>query len=219
VFTGIVTALGTVEKIARKDELLEITIAAPYDDLTAGESVAVNGACLTVVARNGGRFRVQAVATTQDRTRVGEMREGGRVNLERALRLSDRLGGHFVQGHVDGLAEVTAVHESKDNLLMDLRVPEEIASITVPRGSIALDGVSLTVNAIPEPGAVQVSLIPYTRSHTTLGQLRVGDRVHVEGDMIGKIVAQLVAHRGHGDPGAGNWGVRPDPGPQVPGSD
>jgi riboflavin synthase len=192
VFTGIVTALGTVEKIERKDQLLELTISAPFEDLADGESVAVNGACLTVVAHNGGRFRVQAIASTQDRTRFGEMRAGGRVNLERALRLADRLGGHFVQGHVDGLAEVTGVNESRDALLVDLRVPGEVASVTVPMGSITLDGVSLTVNAIPQRGTVQVSLIPYTREHTTLGLLRVGDTVHVEGDMIGKMVAQFV---------------------------
>jgi riboflavin synthase len=186
-----VTALGTVEKIERKDEVLDITISAPFADLADGESMAVNGACLTVVAHGRDKFRVQAVATTQDRTRFGEMREGGRVNLERALRVNDRLGGHFVQGHVDGLGEVIGLNESKDALLIDLRVPAEIAAITVLHGSIALDGVSLTVNDLPEPGAVQVSLIPYTRLHTTLGQLRVGDRVHVEGDMLAKVVAQL----------------------------
>jgi riboflavin synthase len=187
--------LGTVERIERKDGTLEITITAPFDDLVDGESVAVNGACLTVVAYSGKRFRVQAVTTTQDRTRFAEMREGGRVNLERALKLSDRLGGHFVQGHVDGLGEVTAVAEANDALLLDLLVPPEVAAISVLHGSIALDGVSLTVNAIPKAGTVQVSLIPYTRLHTTLGQLRVGDRVHVEGDMIGKFVKQLVQGR------------------------
>ncbi|MBI4501300.1 MAG: riboflavin synthase [Gemmatimonadetes bacterium] len=193
-FTGIVMAMGTVEKVERKDEVLDITIAAPFDDLSEGESVAINGACLTVVALRPGRFRVQAVVTTQDRTRLAQMREGGRVNLERALRASDRLGGHFVQGHVDGLAEVTAVRESKDSLLLDLRVPPDVAATTVLHGSIALDGVSLMVNAIPEPGLVQVSLIPFTRLHTTLGQLRGGDKVHVEGDMLGKMVAQFLKH-------------------------
>ncbi len=194
-FTGIVTAIGTMEKIERKDDTLEITIAAPFDDLDDGESIAVNGACLTVVERRPGRFRVQAVATTQGRTRFADMRVGGQVNLERALRMSDRLGGHFVQGHVDGLAEVrrvSAAADGKGQLLVDLRVPAEVATITPLHGSIAVDGVSLTVNAIPEPGVVQVSLVPYTRDHTTLGQLRVGDKVHVEGDMIGKFVSQLV---------------------------
>jgi riboflavin synthase len=194
VFTGIVTTLGTLEKVERKDETLEITIAAPLDDLADGESIAVNGACLTVVSRQPGRFRVQAVASTQGRTRFADMRPGGKVNLERALRPADRLGGHFVQGHVDGLAEVTrvGVGPSSDGLLIDFRIPPEIAATTVLHGSIALDGVSLAVNAIPEPGIVQVSLIPYTRQHTTLGQLCVGDKVHVEGDVLGKIVRHLV---------------------------
>jgi riboflavin synthase len=195
VFTGIVTALGTVEKVERREEALDITIAAPFDDLADGESIAINGACLTVVSRQRGRFRVQAVATTQDRTRFAELREGGRVNLERALRLSDRLGGHFVQGHVDGLADVTMVSESEDALLLDLRVPAQVAAVTVLHGSITIDGVSLTVNAILDSGTVQVSLVPYTRLHTTLGQLRVGDRVHVEGDMIGKMVKQMMVQR------------------------
>jgi riboflavin synthase len=195
VFTGIVTALGTVEKVERKDEVLDLTISAPLEDLAEGESIAVNGACLTVVSHGAGRFRVQAVATTQGRTRFGEMRAGGKVNLERALRLADRLGGHFVQGHVDGLAEVTGLWPSDDGLLMNCRVPAEVAATTVLHGSIALDGVSLTVNAIPEPGTVQVSLIPYTRQHTTLGQLRIGDRLHVEGDLIGKMVKHMVEGR------------------------
>src|SRR6185503_4282888 len=145
-------------------------------------------------------------------TRFSEMREDGRVNLERALRMNDRLGGHFVQGHVDGLGEVIALSESKDALLIDLRVPIEIAAITVLHGSIALDGVSLTVNEVPEPGAVQVSLIPYTRLHTTLGQLRVGDKVHVDGDLLAKVVAQL--QKGLG---TGGWGLgRRNPSPQPP---
>ncbi len=193
-FTGIVTAMGTLERIERKDDTLDITLTSPFDDLADGESVAVNGACLTVITHQRGRFKVQAIATTQGRTRFGDMREGGRVNLERALKLSDRLGGHFVQGHVDGLAVVTKLDASNDGdtQLIDLRLPDDVAAVTVLHGSIALDGVSLTVNALPAPGQVQVSLIPYTRQHTTLGQLRVGDKVHVEGDMIGKLVASQV---------------------------
>ena len=200
-FTGIVSAMGTLTRVERQGETLELTIEAPFNDLADGESIAVNGACLTVVARGRGQFRVQAVASTQGRTRFAEMKEGGRVNLERALRLSDRLGGHLVQGHVDALGEVIQVAEAgegdngKDTLLIDLRVPAEVAEIAVLHGSITVDGVSLTVNAIPQPGVVQISLIPYTRQHTTLGRLRHGDKVHVEGDLIGKFVRQLTEGR------------------------
>ncbi len=117
------------------------------------------------------------------------------MNLERALAVGERLGGHFVQGHVDGVAEVLDVTPRGDAVLIDVKVPGEIAAVTVLHGSIALDGVSMTVNAIPEPGVVQVSVIPFTYEHTTLGTLSVGDRIHVEGDMLGKFVKQLLDSR------------------------
>ncbi len=113
------------------------------------------------------------------------------MNLERALRATDRLGGHFVQGHVDGVATVERVAEQGDALLLDLRVPPEVDEATIAHGSIAVDGVSLTVNARPRKGVIQVSLIPFTRAETTLGELQAGDRVHVEGDVLGKYVRQL----------------------------
>jgi riboflavin synthase len=114
------------------------------------------------------------------------------VNLERALAVGDRLGGHLVQGHVDGVGEVVALGRRDDAVLLDLAVPDVVAAVSVPLGSITVDGVSLTVNAIPAPGTIQVSLIPFTLQHTTLGERRAGDRVHLEGDAIGKYVLQFV---------------------------
>jgi riboflavin synthase len=196
-FTGIIEAQGTVQAVGTDGDRLKLTIAAPapFDDLALGESVALNGACLTVMELGPGNFSVEAVVTTRERTTLGDMGVGARVNLERALAVGERLGGHFVQGHVDGLAEVLDVTPRGDAVLIDVKVPGEIAAVTVLHGSIALDGVSMTVNAIPEPGVVQVSVIPFTYEHTTLGTLSVGDRIHVEGDMLGKFVKQLLDSR------------------------
>lgn len=195
-FTGIVTARGRVATVARQVDRLRVTIEAPYTDLVPGESVAVNGACLTVVQAGGGRFTVDVIMTTRGRTRLADLREGDRVNLERALAVGERMGGHFVQGHVDGLGTVVRVEAVEDTVLVDVDIPPDIAEFTVPHGSIALDGVSLTVNAVLGPGRIQVALIPFTREQTTLGALAPGDQLHVEGDLIGKVVRQLVVERG-----------------------
>ncbi len=194
-FTGIVTAQGSVAGVAVEGDRLKLTINAPYEDLVLGESIAVNGACLTVVARGAGNFSVEAVVTTRERTTLAALKTGSRVNLERAVAVGDRMGGHFVQGHVDGVAEVIRVTRREDAVLIDLRPPADIVSVTVLHGSIAIDGVSMTVNALPEPGVIQMSVIPFTCEHTTLGSLEVGDRVHVEGDMLGKFVKQLLEMR------------------------
>lgn len=194
-FSGIVTARGRVIAADRRGDRLKLSIGSPYPDLKAGESIAVSGACLTVVEASGGSFAVDVVATTRGRTRLPDLREGDEVNLERALSVGDRLGGHFVQGHVDGLGTVVALRQSEDAVLVDIEVPPDLAEITVLHGSLAVDGVSLTVNALPAPGRIQVALIPFTRAQTTLGTLKVGDRVHLEGDMIGKFVRQLVTSR------------------------
>jgi riboflavin synthase len=194
-FSGIVTARGRIARVERSGEGVRLIIAAAYPDLVSGESVAVSGVCLTVVDAGSGCFAVEVVASTRERTRLAELTVGDEVNLERALAVGDRLGGHFVQGHVDGLGTVVGVRRVEDAVLVDCAVPADVAEFTVPRGSIAIDGVSLTVNAVPAPGRVQVALIPFTREQTTLGGLRVGDRVHVEGDLIGKVVRQLVATR------------------------
>jgi len=170
---------------------VELRITASYKSVKKGESIAVNGACLTVERAVKGGFTVHAVATTLDRTLIGDWRKGRKVNLERALRASDRLGGHFVQGHVDGVGTVARVEEQADALLVDIRLPAEVVETTMLHGSITVDGVSLTVNALPSAGVMQVSLVPFTREHTTLGRLAPGDRVHVEADVLGKYVRQL----------------------------
>jgi riboflavin synthase len=192
-FTGLIDDVGVVERVERSEAGRELRVLSRYAGLATGESIAVNGACLTVREHGSGWFTAAAIVTTLDRTTIGSWEVGRRVNLERALRLGDRLGGHMVQGHVDGVATVERIHRRDDALLVDVRLPDDLDSLMVPHGSVTIDGVSLTVNALPAPGILQLSLIEYTWTHTTLGALRVGDTVHVEADMIGKYVRQLVA--------------------------
>jgi riboflavin synthase len=192
-FTGLIDDVGVVERVERTEAGRELRVSTRYTGLTPGESIAVNGACLTVREHGTGWFSAAAIVTTLDRTTIGSWDVGRRVNLERAMRLGDRLGGHMVQGHVDAVGTVEAVRRREDALLVDLRLPEDLEPLMVPQGSVAIDGVSLTVNALPAPGILQLSLIEFTWTHTTLGALRVGDGVHVEADMIGKYVRQLVA--------------------------
>ena len=191
-FTGLVDDVGTIDHVADTPAGRELRIRSRYDDIADGESVAVNGTCLTVRGRGASTFTVAAVVTTLGRTVMGQWTVGTRVNLERAVRASDRLGGHIVQGHVDGVGTVRRVGRVDDAVLVDVEVPADVAELLVPHGSITVDGVSLTVNAVPEPGVVQLSLIDYTLRHTTLGALGVGDRVHVEGDIIGKYVRRFM---------------------------
>ena len=191
-FTGIVTDIGVVRAAGHSAGGLELTIECGYADLIEGESVAVDGACLTVAAVAERGFTAHVVRTSLDRTRFGELRPGDRVNLERALRVGDRLGGHLVQGHVDGVGTVLGLESREDARLLDLAVPPEVASVSVPLGSITVDGVCLTVNAVPAPGTIQISLIPFTLEHTTLADRRPGDRVHLEADTVGKYVRALM---------------------------
>jgi riboflavin synthase len=189
-FTGIVDAVGRIDAV-RVNNGVELRVKASYKGVKKGESIAVNGACLTVEKVVKGAFTVHAVETTLGRTLIREWRKGRAVNLERALRAGDRFGGHFVQGHVDGVGTVEGVAEVDDAMLVDIRVPPAVAETTVLHGAVTVDGVSLTVNALAEDSIVQVSLVPFTREHTTLGKLGSGDRVHVEADVLGKYVRQL----------------------------
>jgi riboflavin synthase len=194
-FTGLVTAVGTVREARLAPAGLTLRLGARYKGLKRGESIAVDGACLTAEKIGKGWFQVHVVRTSLERTLFGEYARGRRVNLERALRVGDRLGGHLVQGHVDGIGEVLAVEPRADAWLIDVRVPAEVARVSIPLGSITVDGVSLTVNAVPRPGVIQLSLIPFTFQHTTLGQRQPGDGVHLEADTIGKYVDALLAPR------------------------
>jgi len=191
-FTGLVEKVGTVSSVTESSAGREIRIDSDYRDLALGESIAINGACLTVREFGEGWFTVAAVATTLDRTTVGGWQAGRRVNLERALRAGDRLGGHFVQGHVDGVASVVNIRRRDDAQLVDLALPQGLPELMVLHGSVAVDGVSLTVNELPGPELLQLSLIEYTLRHTTLAGLQAGDRVHVEADMLGKYVQRLL---------------------------
>jgi riboflavin synthase len=192
VFTGLIDDVGRIAGVTSTDAGREFRIECRYADLAPGESIAVNGACLTVREHGPQWFTAAAVTTTLDRTTMAAWAAGAHVNLERALRVGDRLGGHFVQGHVDGVATVETVAQRGDARLIDLALPSGLADLMVPHGSVAVDGVSLTVNDLPASGALQLSLIDYTLRHTTLGALVAGDRVHVEADMLGKYVQRLL---------------------------
>ena len=197
-FTGLVDDVGTIREVRESAAGRELLVACRYTDLLPGESIAVNGACLTVrscgIAEvNTGWFTAAAIVTTLDRTTIGDWHVGRRVNLERALRLGDRLGGHLVQGHVDAVVIVRETRWRDDAWLVDLALPPELSLLMVQHGSITVDGVSLTVNELLDDNGVQLSLIEFTLNHTTLSELSVGSHVHVEADMLAKHVARLVA--------------------------
>jgi riboflavin synthase len=168
-----------------------VRIRSGFSDLQDGESIAINGACLTVREHEADWFTTAAVTTTVERTTIGDWKKGSRVNLERAMRASDRLGGHIVQGHVDFVSRVTGANRAGDALLIDLEIPRAFESLFVLHGSVAVDGVSLTVNDLIGHG-IQLSLIEYTLRHTTLGDLAPGTRVHVEADVVAKHVRRLL---------------------------
>jgi riboflavin synthase len=195
-FTGLVEALGTVAAIvpdpAGNGRLLTIIEATLGPTLAIGESVAVNGACLTVIERTADTFRFAAGPETLARTNLGELQAGDRVNLERALRASDRLGGHLVQGHVDGRGQVAQRLKEGDWETLWFACPRELAQQMVPKGSITVDGVSLTLVDV-EAERFSVALIPHTLEHTTLGFRPVGASVNLETDLLAKYVFKALA--------------------------
>jgi riboflavin synthase len=194
-FTGIIATVGSIRAVRAAATGLELDLTTPWMDLVEGESVAVDGVCLTAKAAGPGWFGVNVVDTTLDRTRFAEYREGQAVNLERALRAGDRLGGHLVQGHVDGIGTVRTVTDRVDARIVDVEVPVSVAAVSVALGSITIDGVSLTVIDLLAPATIRLSLIPYTLQQSTLGRLGPGARVHVAADVLGKYVAGLLAAR------------------------
>jgi riboflavin synthase len=195
-FTGLIEEVGTITGVTTGAGGREMRIQSGFRDLVDGESIAVNGACLTVREHENGAFTVGAVETTLERTTLGSLNAGRRVNLERALQLGARLGGHMVAGHVDSGARVTSVEQRTDATIVSLAVPQDVLDVSVLHGSITVDGVSLTVNDLL-PDGIELSLIEYTLRHTTLADLKAGDDVNVEADMVGKYVQRLLQpHRG-----------------------
>ena len=193
-FSGIVEEVGTVRATKEMDGARELEIDAKVvlTDLQPGSSVSLDGACHTVVEVLGGGFTVNSVGTTLSRTVAAEYTEGSLVNLERALAVGTRLDGHFVQGHVDVVGELIAVEDKGEYRLLDFRIPPDVALATILHGSIALNGVSLTVNAISDDYVCQVAVIPYTWEYTNLRMLEPGAHVNVEGDLIGKYVRRML---------------------------
>ncbi len=195
-FTGLITDVGCVRTIERRagDDAWRIAIDTRYDiaDVAVGASVACGGPCLTVVEKGPGWLSFDVSGETLSRTTIGGWTEGTRVNLERALKLGDELGGHLVTGHIDGLGEITARRPEGDSLRLSTRAPQDLARFIAPKGAIAIDGVSLTVNEVDD-AVFGVNIIPHTQSETTLGTLSIGDRVNLEIDLIARYVARLQA--------------------------
>jgi len=199
-FTGIVTALGEVKAVERREGLVRLSIESPYDPagVEIGASIAHDGCCLTVVekaSRQGGMSHlVDVAAESLALTTLGALRAGDRVNLERSLRVGDELGGHIVQGHVDGLGEVLSVRQDGEGWRLRVKPPHGITHLIAPKGSIAIAGVSLTVNEVDDEG-FGVLIIPHTCAVTTLSRLKAGDKVNLEADMMARYAARLVEAR------------------------
>jgi riboflavin synthase len=192
-FTGLVEGVGEITEMRRMAEGLRLAVAPPFPvtELALGESVSVSGACLTVVKVEGRAFLVEVSPETLARSTLSAKKVGDRVNLERALRLGDRLGGHLVTGHVDGLGILRERKAGPEHLVLSFEMPAPLAPLVIEKGSIAVDGVSLTVNAVSDH-TFTVNIIPFTAKDTTLADLKVGDRVNLETDIIGKYVARLM---------------------------
>ncbi len=193
-FTGIIEGQGSIISIARSGPAARLEIEAGFDlsRTGIGDSIAVNGACLTAVSLDGRRFTVDVSPETARRTTLAGLRPGDKVNLERALRLSDRLDGHLVTGHVDGIGTLVEKRTQANAVICRFRVGAGLARYMIVKGSVAVDGISLTINAC-DSGGFQVSIIPHTARITTIGQKQVGDAVNIETDIIGKYVEKFTA--------------------------
>lgn len=203
-FTGLIEDVGRLVKLERRgtSALLAVSTALPVDGFRLGDSVAVNGVCLTVVNMQGGTLSFDVSPETLDKSSLGGLTTGAKVNLERALRLSDRLGGHIVTGHIDSLATISGRREESGNIIFTFSLSREQLRFIVPKGSVAIDGISLTVNSVTAD-SFSVNIIPHTASMTTLHQRHPGDRVNIETDIIGKYVERLLGRA----PGEASSGV------------
>lgn len=193
-FTGLVEEPRPVASASRRGDAgidVDVDLGALAAGVSPGDSISISGACLTVARLAGARATFEVSRETLERTRLGELRAGDRVNVERAMRADARLGGHFVQGHVDGVGVVTRLERGGAWAELDTEVPTPLLRYVVEKGSIALDGVSLTVARLADP-TVTIALVPHTLELTTLGDRRAGDRIHVEVDLIAKYVERLV---------------------------
>ena len=191
-FTGLVEALGVVGSLEAKGEQARLLMTIPFSgELALGDSVAVNGCCLTVAEISGDVVAFDVLAQTLRVTSLGKLSTGSVVNLERALRVGDRLGGHFVQGHVDAVGGIVSLEENGQDHVVEVSLPEEIHRLCVGKGSIAIDGISLTIAELKETSAV-FWITPHTFSHTNLRDAKAGDAVNLEADMLAKHVAALL---------------------------
>lgn len=191
-FTGIIEGTGRVKKIEKTagGARLEIEVHFALDDLNVGDSIAINGVCLTVTSRLGHTFWADLATSTLQVTNLGQLQPGGAVNVERPLRVGDRVGGHFVQGHVDGVAKVLKINELSNTKEITLELPRNLSRYIVDKGSVTIDGVSLTVSRCTEADFT-VCIIPHTALQTTFNQLKVGSPVNLEVDILGKYVEKL----------------------------
>lgn len=195
-FTGLVEETGQVVAIQIEERSAKLTVSAPlvHRGLKLGDSVAINGCCLTVIEQEGDHLTFDAVPETLVRTNLGSLCPGERVNLERSLEVGARLGGHFVQGHIDGVGTVLALKTDENAVVMEIEMPAPLRRYFVEKGSVSVDGVSLTVASIL-PTSFTVWTIPHTRAVTTLRDREVGDRVNLECDLLGKYIERLLAER------------------------
>lgn len=193
-FTGIVEGKGKILRVEYRGQAKRLTIELPFHltEVQLGDSISINGVCLTIVEKEGQAISFDLSGETIEKTLLGELKEGDSVNLERALRLTDRLGGHIVTGHIDGMGVITEKRKERDFINLKVKIPTNVSKYVVPKGSIAIDGISLTVNEC-RGEEVRITLIPYTLEKTTLMDKRVGDRVNMEADILGKYVERLLS--------------------------